>query len=324
MSKLVAIVAYDRLCTFEFGCAIEVFALPRPELDVDVGWYRHAVCAAEPGEIRGLGGVNVRSRYGLGTIRRADIVIIPGWRDPDERPPEGLLRALRTASGTGATIASICSGVFVLAHAGLLDGRRATTHWRHAERLARSFPDIDVDSDVLYVESGNIVTAAGSAAGLDMMIHLVRRDFGTSIANSVARRLVIAPHRDGGQAQFAPRPVPPTDNSPIAGLIERIRTAPGADHSIAAMSQSVHMSRRSFHRRFSEATGTSPMEWLIRERVAYAKDLLVSNTEMSIDDIAAQAGFGSAESLRYHFREHKLPNPTQFRRLNADAQSTNR
>src|SRR5215467_2801960 len=205
VNRRVSALVYDRMATFEFGIVTEMFALPRPELDVP--WYTFTVCALNRGPMRATGGVSVHARSGLGSLRRAGTIVIPGWRDPAERPPEILLAALRRAHARGARLLSICSGVFVLAAAGLLDGRRATTHWRYVERLRADYPAIRVEPDVLYVDEGAILTSAGSAAGIDLCLHLIRRDYGAEIANQVARRLVVSPHREGGQAQFIREPV---------------------------------------------------------------------------------------------------------------------
>ena len=177
---LVVALAYDQLCTFEFGCVVEVFALARPELEVD--WYRFAVCSSEPGQVQAAGGIKVEVPYTLALLDRADTIVIPGWRDPDEIPPEPLLRKIRAAHARGARLCSICSGVFVLAWAGVLDGRTATTHWRLTDRLAANFPKINVEPNALYVDEGQILTSAGSASGLDMMLHLVRKDHGSRVA----------------------------------------------------------------------------------------------------------------------------------------------
>lgn len=312
-SPLVAILAYDRLCTFEFGCAVELFALERPELGVP--WYRYAVCAGEPGPLRAAGGVRIQAPYGLGKLQRADIIVVPGWRSPDERPPEKLLAALRRAHARGARLCSICSGVFVLAHAGLLEGKRAATHWRYASRLAQQFPGIAVDASSLYVDEGQIITSAGSAAGLDMLLHLVRRDHGTRIANRVAQRLVMSPHREGGQAQFVPRPMPASgDDSPIARLLDWIRANPRAEHSARSMAAHARMSERTLHRRFKQSTGSTPNDWVIRERIAIAKELLETRHELDVESVADLAGFGSAESLRRHFRLHGLSSPLHYRK----------
>ena len=194
--RFVVVLAYDGLCTFEFGVAVEVFGLPRPEMGPD--WYRFAVAGLDPGPMRAEGGVRLLADGGLDLLERAGTLVVPGWRGADEPVPEALSTALRAAAARGARILSICSGVFVLAAAGLLDGRRATTHWRHAEALAARHPGIRVTPDVLYVDEGPILTSAGSAAGIYLCLHLVRRDFGPAAANAVARRLVVPPHRDGG------------------------------------------------------------------------------------------------------------------------------
>ena len=310
-AHLVCALAYDRLCTFEFGCTVELFSLDRPELDVP--WYRFAVCAVEPGPLCAAGGVVVTAPYTLAMLDRADTIVVPGWRGVDAPPPEPLLRKLRAAHARGARLASICSGVFVLAAAGVLDGRAATTHWRYADALARRHPAIAVRPDELYVEDGNVVTSAGSAAGLDMLLHLVRTDYGARIANRVAQRLVLAPHREGGQAQFVPRPVAPDEAGRVAKLIDRLRAAPAREHTLASMAADAAMSVRTLQRRFRETTGLAPYEWLIRERVALAKDLL-ETPATSIGRVAELAGFGSEESLRRHFRRVAATSPAAYRR----------
>lgn len=317
MSHLVAILAYDRLCTFEFGCAVELFALQRPELGV--AWYRHAVCAIEPGPLRAMGGLTVEAPHGLAMLRRAHTIVVPGWRDADETPPAALLTALRAAHRRGARVASICSGVFVLAHAGLLAGKRATTHWRYAQRLAERFPDVQVDEGALYVDEGSVITSAGSAAGLDMLLHLVRRDHGARVANLVAQRLVMAPHREGGQAQFVPRPMPRETASPIARLIDLMRENPRAGHTLPTLAAHAGMSVRTLQRQFRDATGQTPLGWLTRERIAVARELLECHAALGIEQVAELSGFGSPESLRRHFRLHGLPAPTRLRRQFARA-----
>lgn len=314
-SHLVAIVAYDRLCTFEFGCAVELFALERPELGV--AWYDWAVCATEPGPLRAMGGVRIETSHGLNLLKRADTIVVPGWRDPAERPPEKLIRAIKAAHARGARICSICSGVFVLAHAGILNGKRATTHWRHAKRLAGMFPEIEVDAAALYVDEGQVITSAGSAAGLDMLLHLVRRDYGTRIANRVAQRLVIPLHREGGQAQVVPRPMPATTENPIARLIDWLRENPRAGHSLRSMAEFARLSERTLQRQFKQATGMTPLAWVTQERVTLARELLESDGMLPIESVAELAGFGSVESLRRHFRLHGLPSPSKHRRRSA-------
>lgn len=307
---LVVALAYDRLCTFEFGCAVELFALDRPELGVP--WYDFAVCAAEPGPIRAAGGIAVLAPYTLELLDRADSIIIPGWRDADEVPPAALLDKIRAAHRRGARLCSICSGVFVLAAAGVLDGKRATTHWRYAERLAQRHPAIEVEADALYVDAGQIITSAGSAAGLDMLLHLVRRDYGAKIGNLVAQRLVVAPHREGGQAQFVPRPMAPHRDGRLAKLMESLRAHPALPHTLSSMAQHAMMSPRTLQRQFQDATGLGPVNWLIRERVAIAKELLES-PDTPLAQVAELAGFGSEESLRRHFRRLVCTSPGAYR-----------
>jgi AraC family transcriptional regulator, transcriptional activator FtrA len=199
-NRRVVALAYDGLCTFEFGVAVEIFGLDRPEMGDD--WYSFRVAAIEPGPLRAAGGIRVTTDGGLGLIERAGTIVVPGWRGADEPVPARVIKALRRAHAKGARLLSFCSGVFVLAATGLLDGKRAVTHWRYAERLARAYPRIAVVPDVLYMDEGSVLTAAGSAAGIDLSLHLIRRDWGVAAANSVARRLVVPAHRDGGQAQF--------------------------------------------------------------------------------------------------------------------------
>jgi AraC family transcriptional regulator, transcriptional activator FtrA len=312
MPHRVAILAYDRLCTFEFGCAVELFALERPELGVP--WYSHVVCAVEDGPLRAAGGLTIQARHGLEALAEADTIVIPGWRDLAEAPPPALAAALRAAHLRGARICSICSGAFVLGHAGLLDGRKATTHWRYTEQLAARWPLAEVLPGVLYVEDRGIITSAGSAAGLDMLMHLVRSDYGSEIANLVARRLVLPAHRGGEQTQLVSRPMPSADASSIAELMDWVREHLRAPHSVESMAQQARMSRRSFQRRFKETTGLAPLDWLVRERVALAADLLESRPTLLIDLVAELAGFGSSESLRRHFRRLGRPSPARLRR----------
>jgi AraC family transcriptional activator FtrA len=313
---LVVALAYDQLCTFEFGCTVELFALDRPELGVP--WYEFAVCAAESGPIRAAGGISVVAPFTLELLDRADTIIIPGWRDADELPSAALLDKIRAAYQRGARLCSICSGVFILAAAGVLDGKRATTHWRYAERLAQRHPSIDVQADSLYVDVGQIITSAGSAAGLDMLLHLVRRDYGAKVGNLVAQRLVVAPHREGGQAQFVPRPMAHDVGGRLAKLMDWLRAHPALPHTLTSMAQRALMSPRTLQRQFQDATGLGPINWLIRERVAIAKDLL------EVPEVAELAGFGSEESLRRHFRRFVFTSPLAYRQRFCSNVSTSR
>ena len=310
-STVVAL-AYDGLCTFEFGCAYEIFGLPRPELDRP--WYRFEVCAAEPGPLAAAGGLAVRAPYDLGLIERADTVIVPGWKSPDAPAPPALLAALAGVVERGGRLASICSGAFLLAAAGVLDGRRATTHWRYTGALARRYPQIRVDPDVLYVDEGPVLTSAGSAAGLDICLHIVRRDHGAAVANAVARRLVLAPHRDGGQRQFVETPVSAgADAGRVARLLDWLPAHVDEPLGVADLAARAGMSVRNFQRRFREATGSTPGDWLTRQRVDRARRL-AETTDLTVEQIATRAGFGTVETLRHHFRRLVGTTPTGYRR----------
>jgi AraC family transcriptional activator FtrA len=311
-NHLVVALAYDRLCTFEFGCVTELFALERPELGVD--WYRFAVCAAEPGPIRAAGGITIAAPYTLRLLDRADTIVIPGWRHVDELPPEPLLKKIRAGYRRGARLCSICSGVFVLAAAGVLDGKTVTTHWRYAAKLQERYPHLRVQPDALYVDEKQIITSAGSAAGLDMLLHLVRRDHGSAVANRVAQRLVVAPHREGGQAQFVPRPVPHDESGRLTRLMDWVRGHPALPHTLRSLAERAAMSPRTLQRQFHDATGMAPYEWLVRERVAIARELLEAQDALPMARVAELAGFGSEESLRRHFRRIALTSPGAYRK----------
>jgi AraC family transcriptional activator FtrA len=311
-NRLVVALAYDGLCTFEFGVAVEIFGLDRPEMGEH--WYEFRVAAIEAGPLRAAGGITVATDGGLRLIERAGTIVVPGWRGADQPVPERLSRALCRAHARGARLLSFCSGVFVLAATGLLDGRRATTHWRYAERLARDYPRIAVVPDVLYIDEGNLLTAAGSAAGIDLSLHLIRRDWGATAANCVARRLVVPPHRDGGQAQFIQAPVPSAhEGGRLGRVLDRLRSDPAASTPIAGLARAASMSRRTFLRRFKASTGSTPGVWRTGLRLARARELL-ETTELALDDVAAAAGFGSPESLRHHFRKELKLSPTSYRR----------
>ncbi len=310
---LVAVVAYDGLCTFEFGVAYEVFGLPRPEMGPD--WYRYQVVAVEDGPLRAAGGLTVTANGGIDRIREADLIVIPGWRAIDAAAPQLLLDALRDANLRGARVMSLCSGITVLAQAGLLAGLKATTHWRYAASIAARFPDIALDPSVLYVDNGAVLTAAGSAAGIDLCLHVVRRDFGTEAANSVARRLVVPPHREGGQAQFIPGPVPRNhEKDRLSPLFDWMRANIASDMPLATLARRAGMSLRSFQRRFEEATGVAPGEWIATARLREAQRLLETETQADIEEVARLAGYGSAATLRHHFRTRLGVSPAAYRR----------
>lgn len=308
--RVVAVV-YDRVALFELAIAVEVFGLPRPELGRD--WYEFAVCSADRGALRATASLRVSARHGLRELERADTIIVPGWRDPAEAPPPRLLAALRRGHRRGARIVSICSGVFVLAAAGLLDGRRATTHWRYVEQLRERYPRVTVEPDVLYVTAGRVFTSAGSAAGIDLCLHLVRLDHGAEAANQVARRLVVAPHREGGQAQFIAHPVPPRPGGGLARAMDWALAHLDRELSVEALAKAAALSPRTFVRRFHAEAGGTPHRWLTRQRVLAAQRLL-ENGRGSVEEVAGAVGFGTAQTLRLHFRRLLRLSPTAYRR----------
>ena len=301
---------YDGLCTFEFSIASEIFGLARPELGT--GWYRFASAAIERGPMRAQGGLRVDTDGGLDLLDQADLLILPGWRGADAIVPAELIAALRKAHGRGARIASICSGAFVLAATGLLDSRKATTHWRYTDALQQAYPEIEIDPSVLYVAETDIMTSAGSSAGLDLMLHIVRCDFGAAVANSVARRLVMPQHRSGGQAQFIERPVSVCENDRLSHLLETIRGDLAYAWTVEAMAEQAAMSARTLLRRFNEATGLPPGEWLTVARLEEAKRMLETTT-WSIEELATRTGFGSVTTLRHHFKNRIGLSPRAYR-----------
>ncbi|MES2195378.1 MAG: transcriptional regulator FtrA [Pseudomonadota bacterium] len=310
---LVAVLAYDGLCTFEFGVAFEVFGLSRPEMGRD--WYRYAVCGIEPGPFNAAGGLVVNASSDRSVLRKADLIVVPGWRAIDAPVPKPLIADLVRAHARGARIMSLCSGIAVLAACGFLDGRRATTHWRYVGSIAARFPRISLEPDMLYVDEGDVLTAAGSAAGIDLCLHVVRKDFGPEAANSVARRLVVPPHRDGGQAQFIQRPVArERDNARLGPMIDWLRARLDQIHSIRHLAAQAGMSLRTFQRRFEQVTGLPPGEWLIAERIRLAQEHLERDAAVTLEDIAAKCGFGSLETMRHHFRRRAGTTPAVYRK----------
>lgn len=312
VNPLVVALAYDGLCTFEFGVAVEIFGLPRPEMGPQ--WYQFAVASVDDGPLRATGGVRIMTDGGTELLERAGTIVIPGWRGAGEPVPPALCEALRQAHARGCRLISVCSGVFVLAASGLLNGRQATTHWRYLDLLARHYPQIEVVPDVLYLDQGNVLTSAGSAAGIDLCLHLVRRDFGREAANSVARRLVVQPHRDGGQTQHLARPVPRARESQRLGLLfDFLHQRLAHNHTVASLADQAGMSPRTFLRRFQEATGTTPGRWLLNERLLRARELL-ETTRFSLEQIAGEVGFGSSTTLRYHFQKQFALSPAGYRK----------
>ena len=308
----VVALAYDGLCTFEFGVAVEIFGLPRPEMGER--WYRFAVAAVDEGELRATGGIRLMTDGGMSLLSEADTIVVPGWRGIDSPVPPDLCQALVAAHARGCRIISICSGVFVLAAAGLLNGRQATTHWRYTDQLRARFPLIEVIDDVLYVGTEGVMTSAGSAAGIDLCLHLVREDFGIDAANIVARRLVVSPHRDGGQAQQIVRPVAKARESQRLGLLfDFLHQNLAANHTVASLAERAGMGSRTFLRRFEDATGRTPARWLLDERLLRATQHL-THSRLSVEQIAELCGFANASTLRHHFRQQYALSPLQYRK----------
>lgn len=312
LAPQVVVLAYDGLCTFEFGVAVEIFGLPRPEMGDN--WYRFAVAAVDEGELRATGGVRVMADGNLSLLEQADTIIVPGWRGIDSSVPDALCQALRRANQRGCRVLSICSGVFVLAAAGLLAGKRATTHWRYTEQLQQRFPAIKVVEDVLYIAEETVFTSAGSAAGMDLCLHVVRLDYGLEIANQVARRLVIQPHRDGAQKQQIEQPVARSRESQRLGMLYDFLYQHLADsHSVRSLAERVGMSERTFLRRFQDATGKTPARWLLDERLQLAQHRLTTSRD-SMEKVAELSGFGNAKNLRLRFQQHLAINPLAYRK----------
>lgn len=307
---LVVAPVYDGLCTFEFSIVAEIFGLHRPEMGP--GWYRFASAAIEPGPLRAHGGLRVTTDGDASLLEQADLIVIAGWKGAQVPVPGELSQRLRAAWQRGARLASICSGAFVLAATGLLDGKRAATHWRYAKALQARHASVEVDASVLYAEGDRVYTSAGSAAGMDLMLHIVRSDFGVDAANSVARRLVMPPHRSGGQAQFIERPVPQDGDQRLVQLLEQVRSDLQAPWTVDQMASRVAMSPRTFLRRFADLTGQSPGQWVVAERVEQAKRLL-EGSALPVERIATDVGLGSLQALRHHFQQQLGLSPREYR-----------
>lgn len=302
------------MSAFELGIVTEVFGVKWP----DVPPYHLTICAEEPGRVGTVGGATLSTPYRLDTLAVADTVVVPSVSDVHAGTSPELVAALRQAHRRGARLVSICTGAFALASAGLLDGRRATTHWLYSELLASRFPRVDVDPSPLYVDEGQVLTSAGSAAGIDLCIHLVRRDHGAAVANVLARRLVVPPHRDGGQAQYIESPVEVGEHDgwiaeSMAWALEHL----AEPITVATLARRTRVSPRSYLRHFARATGTTPIRWLITQRIQASLPLL-ERTDMSIEQVAAAVGFDTAVTFRHHFSRAMRTSPTAYRRSFGD------
>jgi transcriptional regulator GlxA family with amidase domain len=279
--------------------------------------YGFSTCSVDGAPVSTTTGFEIGVEAGLRALRRADTVVVPGYWAIHEPPPAEATAALRAAARRGARLMSVCTGAFALAAAGLLDGRRAATHWAWAADLAARFPAVEVDPDVLFVDEGEVLTSAGLSAGIDLSLHLVRRDHGAACADRVARQMVAAPHRDGGQAQFFRAPEGDAPAPSADGSLEPTRTWArerlAEPLTVMAMARHANVSPRTFARRFREETGTTPLQWLLARRVIEARRLL-EESDLPIEQVAAAAGFGNAASLRDHFRRATSTTPTLYRR----------
>jgi transcriptional regulator GlxA family with amidase domain len=308
----VAVVAFDGISPFHLSVPCLVFGEDRDAAGHPR--FRLLVCAAERGPLTTNAGFSIETPHGLQALRRAHIIVVPSWRESGEPAPPGLLEALRAAHKRGATIVGLCLGAFVLAEAGLLDGRPATTHWHLVPEFARRYPQVQLQPEVLYVDDGDILTSAGTAAGLDCCLHLLRVRYGADAANRAARRMVVAPHRQGGQAQYIQQPVRPTpDRDRLSPLLEWLARNLHQPHQLDDLAGRAAMSRRNFTRRFREATGTTVGRWLQNQRLAQAQRLL-ETSDRPVESIAADCGFGSAVSLRQHFSAAFKISPSAYRR----------
>ena len=314
MLKNVAVVVLDGFTPFELGVVCEVFGTDRTSQGLP--GYDFAVVAGEPGPLRSESGFSIQTPFGLDRLETADLIAIPAsGEDRCDRGewPEPLLLALQRAVARGTRVLSVCTGAFVLGAAGLLDGRACTTHWRHADELARRYPAAKIDPSVLYIDDDPVITSAGTAAGIDACLYLVRKEQGSRVANAIARRMVVPPHRDGGQAQYVERPVGEPACDTLGEVIQWMLRNLDRDVTVEQLARLAAMSPRTFARRFVQETGTTPQRWLTGQRVLLAQQLLEDGDE-TVDVIAERAGFGNSATFRHHFRAWRATTPHAYRR----------
>ncbi len=308
--KSVSALVLDGLAIFEFGVICEVFGIDRSADGVPN--FDFKVCGPEAGTpLRTSVGATITPDHGLDDLMGADLVAIPAIGGDEYLP--AALEAVKAAADSGSIILTVCSGAFVAGAAGLLDGRPCTTHWMHADDLAARYPTAKVDRNVLFVDDGNLITSAGTAAGIDACLHLVRRELGSEVTNKIARRMVVPPQRDGGQRQYIDQPIPVRCSERFAPHLDWILGNLDQPHTVATLATRAHMSARTFARRFVEETGRTPMQWVTDQRVLYARTLL-EETDLDVDRIAERSGFGTATLLRHHFRRIIGVTPSDYRR----------
>ncbi len=309
--SVVAVVVPDDPSLFELGVVHEVFGIDRTDDGVPAFDFRS--CSERPGEpIPVSNGLTLTTPFGLDAAEGADLVAVPAY-DWDRPASEEVLDVVRRAHARGAWVLSVCSGAFLLGEAGLLDGRRATTHWRHTDDLRRRFPQATVDPDVLFVEDDRVITSAGTGAGIDACLHLVRRELGAAVANRIARRMVVPPQREGGQRQYIDLPVPECTADSLTPVLTWMREHLAEEQPVRELARRAAMSERTFARRFAAETGTTPGKWLLAQRLHHARALLES-TDLPVDTVATRAGFGSSALLRHHFGTHVGVAPAEYRR----------
>jgi transcriptional regulator GlxA family with amidase domain len=303
----IAVLALDQVVAFDLAIPAQIFGHADER-----GRYALSVCGEQPGPVQTSTGFEVVAARGLDALAEADTIVVPGHEEPAAPRAAAVLEAIRAADARAARLVSICTGAFVLAAAGVLDGRRVATHWRHAQELAALHPELEVDSGVLYVDDGRVLTSAGVAAGIDLCLHVVARDHGAERANAIARRMIMAPHRGGGQAQFVERPLPPEGGGLVATrawMLEHL----DRPLTVTEMARHAVCSERSFARHFRAETGTSPLRWLHEQRVLHARRLL-EESDLPVEDVATRCGFGTATTLREHFSRAVHSTPTAYRR----------
>jgi transcriptional regulator GlxA family with amidase domain len=311
----VAVVVLHDFLPFEFGVICEVFGIDRTEDGLPA--YDFAVVGGEPGALRSANDFTMQPSHGLGRLREADLIALPALgrrRLATHEYPDDLLAALRAAVDRGARLLSVCSGAFILGEAGLLDDRRCTTHWMYAAELARRYPLAKVDPDVLYVDDDPVISSAGTAAGIDACLYLVRKEQGSRVANDIARRMVVPPHRDGGQAQYVAQPVAPASDGTLHDLLEWLRINLAEPLTVRQLAVRANMSERTFARRFVQDTGTTPQRWMTGQRILLAQQML-EETDETVDVIADRTGFGNAIAMRHHFRLWRGTTPNAYRHL---------
>jgi transcriptional regulator GlxA family with amidase domain len=311
MLRNVAVLALPDVAVFELGVLCELFGYDRTAEGLPA--YDFAVCTVDGRPARTHAGFAIDVQHDLSRLEEADLVAVVPYGMTGPVPPE-VITALRRAHERGAWVMSVCTGAFALGEAGLLDDRRCTTHWRHSAELARRNPSAKVDPDVLYLQDGKILTSAGTAASIDAGLHLIRQEQGSAVATMIARRMVVPPQRDGGQAQYIEAPMPELECDTLQPVLTRVIETLDKAHSVESMAGLAHMAPRTFARRFRDETGATPHDWLTNQRVLFARRLL-EESDLGVDTIAERAGFGSAATLRHHFGQRLSTTPQAYRGL---------